>query len=224
MTWRNPKDAAYFGQFFEELTNLQAYGGSELGLALSLFSFTYSLRASTVVEIGRYKGFSTLALASALRLLDSGWMDKTEMHSRPDMDYETYESEKDRMIWSIDPNPQPEVLPLLQKLGLEKYVSFVDCKSENASFPLNVDLAFIDGDHGYDAVLADVLRVEPVMRPGGLMVLHDYFGPFETTGRNVSPVRQAVHNMRMERYPRYLLVDTGYPSFVVLRKPDPARE
>lgn len=215
---------SYFGQFFDELTAAQKYGGSELGLGLTLFSLAYSLRASTAVEIGRFKGFSTLALASAFRLLDSGWKDKPEMHARPEMDYASYEAAKERRLWSIDPVPQPDVPLLLQRLGLEKYVEYVNCRSHEAKFPMGVDLAFIDGDHEYDAVLGDVLRLEPVMRPGGLMVLHDYFGPYETAGRNISPVRQAVKNMTMERYRGSLLVDTGYPGFVVLRKPDPARD
>jgi hypothetical protein len=223
-TWQSPAVAPYFGRFFDELTIAQQYGGSELGLALTLFSLTYSLRASKVVEFGRFKGFSTLALASALHLLDSGWMDKPDMHSRTDMDYKTYEAPKERRIWSVDPVAQPEVPALLGRLGLEKYVNYLDCKSHEAKLPSDIDLLFVDGDHGMEACMGDVLRTEPLMRPGGLIVCHDYFGPFELAGRNISPVRQAIHNLRQEKFPRYLLVDTGYPSFVVFRKPDLARE
>ena len=35
------------------------------------------------------------------------------------------------------------------------------------------DLAFIDGDHSEEAVLADLRAVIPLLRPGGLIVLHD---------------------------------------------------
>jgi predicted O-methyltransferase YrrM len=222
--WQSPSQTPFFGRFFDELTAAQRHGGSELGLALSLFSLTYSLHASKVVEIGRYKGFSTLALASALHLLDSGWRDKEEMRSRKDMDYAAYEAPAERRIWSCDPVAQPEGPAMLERLGLLKYVNYLHCMSHDAVFPQGVDLAFIDGDHSYEGCMGDVLRVEPHMRPGGLMVLHDYFGPYEHTGRNISPVRQAIHTLRMERFPRYLLVDTGYPSFVVFRKPDLARE
>lgn len=34
-------------------------------------------------------------------------------------------------------------------------------------------LAFIDGDHSEDAVLRDIQSVLPLLRPGGLVVLHD---------------------------------------------------
>jgi predicted O-methyltransferase YrrM len=39
--------------------------------------------------------------------------------------------------------------------------------------PLGFDLAFIDGDHAYEAVLADVKGVLPLLRPGGVLACHD---------------------------------------------------
>ncbi|WNC45336.1 hypothetical protein RHI63_01070 [Thermosynechococcus sp. GLH187] len=48
-------------------------GGSELGLGMTLFSLAVSIRATRIIEIGRFKGFSTLCLASALRFIDIGW-------------------------------------------------------------------------------------------------------------------------------------------------------
>ena len=36
------------------------------------------------------------------------------------------------------------------------------------------DFAYIDGDHSYAAVLADLQRVSPWMAEHGLMLLHDY--------------------------------------------------
>ena len=55
----------YFGQFLGLLRRALVNGGSEFGLGLTLFSLAASIRAATIVEIGRFKGFSTLALASA---------------------------------------------------------------------------------------------------------------------------------------------------------------
>jgi hypothetical protein len=43
-----------------------------------------------------------------------------------------------------------------------------------------VDLLFLDGDHGYDAVKQDVADWAPKVRPGGRLALHD--------------VRHAVHD------------------------------
>jgi len=36
------------------------------------------------------------------------------------------------------------------------------------------DAAFIDGDHGYEAVLHDTLLSTTLVRPGGIIVWHDY--------------------------------------------------
>jgi predicted O-methyltransferase YrrM len=35
------------------------------------------------------------------------------------------------------------------------------------------DFVFVDGDHHYDMVLRDVLAYWPLLRPGGIMALHD---------------------------------------------------
>jgi predicted O-methyltransferase YrrM len=49
-------------------------------------------------------------------------------------------------------------------------------KSEDVgqSFPGPVDLLFIDGDHSYEGVSADIRTWLPRVKDGGTMVLHDY--------------------------------------------------
>jgi len=39
--------------------------------------------------------------------------------------------------------------------------------------PQGFGLAFIDGDHAYEAVLADIKGVLPLLRPGGVLAVHD---------------------------------------------------
>ena len=41
-----------------------------------------------------------------------------------------------------------------------------------------LDLLFIDGDHGYEAVKSDFTSYSPLVRPGGLIVLHDIVRDF----------------------------------------------
>jgi predicted O-methyltransferase YrrM len=43
-----------------------------------------------------------------------------------------------------------------------------------------LDLLFIDGDHGYEAVKADFTDYAPLVRPGGLVVFHDIARDFHT--------------------------------------------
>src|SRR6516162_7788979 len=77
----------YFGHFLGLLRRSLSADGSEFGLGLTLFSLATSTRASQIIEIGRFKGFSTLALASALRLQDVGWTEPSQHLQRPDIDY-----------------------------------------------------------------------------------------------------------------------------------------
>lgn len=44
-------------------------------------------------------------------------------------------------------------------------------------------LAFIDGDHSYDAVCADILNVLPFLMPGGWICLDDAFTTYEGVSR-----------------------------------------
>jgi predicted O-methyltransferase YrrM len=37
-----------------------------------------------------------------------------------------------------------------------------------------VDAVFIDGDHGFEAVLHDTLLARQIVRPGGIIIWHDY--------------------------------------------------
>jgi predicted O-methyltransferase YrrM len=38
----------------------------------------------------------------------------------------------------------------------------------------SADLVFVDGDHSFDAVLADSRSAFDLIRPGGVVVWHDY--------------------------------------------------
>ncbi|HEX7313453.1 MAG TPA: class I SAM-dependent methyltransferase [Pyrinomonadaceae bacterium] len=43
-----------------------------------------------------------------------------------------------------------------------------------------LDLLYLDGDHGFEGVAADFRLYTPLMRPGGLVVLHDIVPDFRT--------------------------------------------
>lgn len=46
-----------------------------------------------------------------------------------------------------------------------------------------LDLLFIDGDHSYESVKADFANYRPLVRPGGLIVLHDIVPDYGTRHR-----------------------------------------
>jgi hypothetical protein len=210
-----------FGTFFEFLRRGLASGGSELGLPMTLFSLTVSTRASQVVEIGRFKGLSTLALASALKFNDIGWDEPQQHKQRPDVNYAQFEAPRQRRLVSIDPFPTSEATQVIAEAGLSEYVLMVNERSDAVRLTSAIDILFIDGDHSYEGCSQDVLQYVPQVRPGGYFILHDYFGWYDAQGRNNSPIKRVIDELSPERFPR-LLIDTGYMSFAVFRRIDPA--
>jgi len=215
----------YFGEFLALLRRSISPGGSEFGLGVSLFSLAVSINAAFIIEVGRFKGFSTLALASALKLLSIGWSEPQQHKQRPDIDYPKFESPPERILVSIDPVPTPEAAALIEQAGLQKYVKFADAFSSQVRFNSQADLILIDGDHRYEGCLADVEALIPNhLRPGGYFILHDYFGWYDEHGKNNSPIKRVVEKLIADGRLEHLLLDTGYMSFVIFRKPNPATE
>jgi Methyltransferase domain len=158
-------------------------------------------------------------LASALRFLEIGWEEPGHHCSRPDVDYVAMSLARDAKVISIDPVPLPEAEQLLTAHNLMRFVSFVNARSESLTPSGHFDLAFIDGDHTYPAVRNDVERFATgALRPGGYLVLHDYFGWHNEQGENCSPIKRLVDELRAGDVYESLLVDTFFQSFVILRK------
>jgi hypothetical protein len=205
----------YFGTFFQLMRQTLAAGGSEFGLAMSLFSLAVSTRAASVLEIGRFKGLSTLALASALKFIDTGWQESAHHKQRPDIDYAAFEAPRHRRVISIDPVPTKEAADLIERAGLTDYVAFVNARSD--AVKVQLDLLFIDGDHSYEGCARDVMHYVLFVRPGGYFVLHDYYGWYDGNGVNNSPIKKVIDEIPQEGFQR-ILIDTGYPSFVIFHR------
>jgi tetratricopeptide (TPR) repeat protein len=216
-----------FGTHVSLLRSAISSGGSEMGLGLMLQALVASTRATRVVEIGRFRGFSTLALASGLALADAGWQEPKFARQRPDVDYAALLSKQKRVLVSIDPHPTKEADELLKKAGLSKYVERVDKKSAEVD-PVKlgpIGVLLLDGDHTLEAMRADIARYVPHVKPGGYFVLHDYFGWYRGA-ENGSPIKRAIDE-DLAGFER-VLIDTGFASFMVFRKnidlmPQPAK-
>ncbi len=210
----------YFGDFFGFMRSALSAGGSELGLGMTLFSLAVSINARRMVEIGRFKGFSTLCLASALRFLDLGWQEPQQHKQRPEIDYQEFEKHHDRKLYSIDPFPTPEAVECLTQANLLSYVEFINARSDQVTINDVADLIFIDGDHSYQGCKEDVYNYVPwILRPGGYFILHDYFGWYDAKGVNNSPIKKVTDEIIDEGIYEHILIDTGYMSFTVFRNP-----
>lgn len=136
--------------------------GVNAGDRRALFHIASYFRPRTVLEIGTGIGASTLYIAAALkrnhhgRLLSVDLVDtNASHHSRPAM----------RPIHHVT------------AAGCSDVVEFVVGRSvdvvRRADDPF--DLVFIDGDHAAAAVYEDIAGALNRLRPGGVIVLHDYF-------------------------------------------------
>jgi len=213
----------YFGQMLGLLRKNVVPGGSEFGLGLTLFSLCVSIRATNVLEIGRFKGFSTLALGSALRFLsECGWQEPQMAHQRPDVDYADFEDpDKKRQLWSVDPHPTPEAEALMDEAGLRPWVKFADSRSDDVRLEgQHLDLVFVDGSHEEADLCRDFEHFSPHVRVGGYLVLHDYYGWWTGPGNKVngSPIKRVCDSLQNNPNFKQLLIDTGYASLVIFQK------
>lgn len=138
------------------------------------------LARTGIVEIGRRFGGSTFLLACA---------------------------NADVPIWSIDKRPADDgaLTALLREHGVGANVHLV--KGLSAEVPESefgeFDLIFIDGDHRYPGVIADLERFYPLLRPRGHVVMHDC--------RTGDPVQQAILDF-VDRTPVEIIRSPYIPS------------
>lgn len=206
--------------------NLDSFG-SELGMGLSLFSLVVSTRATHVLEFGRFKGYSAMAMASGLDFLNSAPWAEPQKHKQRPIDYQDHEAVKPRMLVSVDPAPRAEAEEILKEYGLTDFVTFVNKKSDQYEPPAGIsfDIVLIDGDHTEDQTYKDFARSIFWVKPGGYIVIHDYYGYYgadagEKQGQlEANPVRRAIERIKIDYrlHIDHVVIDTGYMSFWLAR-------
>jgi len=123
-----------------------------------------------VVEVGSFRGRSTLCLATGIRRRGLGTVCAVDPHV-----YETL-SELRENIRYFGLEAQVEVMP-----GHSVHVA--------ANWSRPIQAVFIDGDHALESVQADVAAWLPHLAPGGYLLLHDstdlsgYEGPRQVASR-----------------------------------------
>jgi predicted O-methyltransferase YrrM len=148
---------------FEDLafllsSTILAHGVASLRLdeAAYLYRLVRDQKPGTVVEIGRFRGGSTFLIAAAL---ENGVLHSYDIQTRQGR----AGAELDR-----------ELQEALARYELSERVRLHLADSRIADFPAtDVDLLFIDGDHGESAVRADFERWAPLLVEGGHLVFHD---------------------------------------------------
>ncbi|MGE5307585.1 MAG: class I SAM-dependent methyltransferase, partial [Deltaproteobacteria bacterium] len=111
-----------------------------------------------IVELGSYKGKSSIALALGSQ---AGRRDK---------------------VYCVDPHrdgTRETFLKNVRAAGVEHLVVPVVAVSADAAggFPHPIRLIFIDGDHGYEGVKSDIELWKGKVVDGGILAFHDYTFP-----------------------------------------------
>lgn len=118
-----------------------------------------------VLEIGSYCGRSTICLARDAKSVNAVDTFRGDGTGQPGVTRALFEKN-------------------IRRAGVEGRVSVHEWRSDEILplLPPVFDLAFIDGDHSYEAVLGDADMASRLLRPGGLIVFHDYGRPGSDVG------------------------------------------
>jgi len=157
-------------------------------------------RDGAVVEIGSYKGRSTLAIALAIAQL------------RRPLSLTTIDLH-DGYRFGDGTNTHDALVENLRANGVAASVDVICARSTDVALPGKVVFVFIDGLHDPDSVRADYGHVLPVLVPGGLLAFHDYFEHFPG-------LLEAVGDLLMDE--RFELV--GYAGWLVVLRLERSRD
>jgi predicted O-methyltransferase YrrM len=148
---------------FEDLvflfsSTVLAHGVASLRLdeAAYLYGLVHDEQPEVAVEIGRYRGGSTLLLAAALQ---HGVLHSYDIQTR-----------QGRSGAELD----NQLVAALDRYGLSDRVRLhVEDSHTAAPVESQIDLLFIDGDHSEPGVRRDFDRWGPLVAPGGHVLFHD---------------------------------------------------
>ncbi len=125
-----------------------------------------------VVEIGSFKGRSTVGLAYVVRECGRGGVAALDPHTAPastDPDLDGRPGSYDDFIANLD------------RAGVRDVVEIHRAYSHDVarSWSRPIRLLWIDGDHTYEGALADFRLFRAHLAPGAIVAMHDVLGTFE---------------------------------------------
>ena len=140
--------------------------------------FFKEIAGGTILEIGTHAGASTCAFLYGLDEKESGHLYSVDIDA------------KSPAIVSLAGHPRWTFI-----LGDSK-----DLRILPPAVLAGVDILFVDGDHSYEGASADLNNLFTLVRPGGLLLMHDVGEvPPNTPGTPFLGVRKAFQELR-ERY------------------------
>jgi predicted O-methyltransferase YrrM len=179
---------------------LMGKGGMNPGDRRALYYLVRRLRPGRVLEIGTLAGASTVHLAAGLA---DAWPESAAGRLLTVDIVEVNDSE--RAAWRRLELPQSP-RQAMELVGLGEVVEFRVARSLDllAEPGEAFDLIFLDGDHRVETVVAEIPAALGRLRPGGFLLLHDYFPdlrPLWPDGKGIDGPARAVRRLRRARWP-----------------------
>ena len=142
-------------------------GGTSLPELKLLHDLASRVRHNCIVEIGSFVGRSTIALAKG----------SIAGHGVAVYAVEPHEHVRSAMGVEFSPRDREDFLQNLLRAQVTDVVRPVGLSSLTVAraWELPIAMLFIDGDHHYDAVRADVDAWAPHVISGGVILFHDAF-------------------------------------------------
>lgn len=172
---------AVIEEAWQQAHDLPGYMGEREFRALGLLA-ACAPGAGAVVEIGSFKGKSTVALARIGAYYGLGPVISIDPHTAP--------SSTDPILGGQSSSFE-DFLATLRSTGLEEHVEVHRAYSRDVAkaWDRPIRLLWIDGDHTYDGAKADFDLFFPYLADGAIVALHDALHEFE------GPIRVFVENM-----------------------------
>jgi MMP 1-O-methyltransferase len=128
--------------------------------------------SGAIVEIGSFKGRSTVALAAMAQRYGLGRVVAVDPHTSP--------SDTDPDLGG-QPSSYDDFVVNLQRADVARSVDSRRMRSDEFARSWNqpIRLLWIDGDHTYAAVKQDLARFRRHLARGGILAMHDVLGTWE---------------------------------------------
>jgi len=154
------------------LEGVEGYFSTDEAWALYGATFGSSAAAPRAVEIGSYKGRSTIAIALALRDRGDGLVVSVDPHGPTGK--ESY------VVEHGTADTFDEYLANVRRAGIERFVRPVRATSATARPDYDgvpIDLLFVDGSHDLDDVILDIDTWLPAVADRATLAFNDPYAP-----------------------------------------------
>lgn len=142
----------------KRLTDLKNWERAMISYVLILYEFVLEIRPKRVLEIGVQGGQSTKSMLLAMAKNDLGILTSIDHKRRQELLDGEYPDVKKYWNFIRGDSHSPETLEAVKEvLGDDEYY----------------DILFIDGDHTYEGVKKDFMTYRDLVKPGGLILMHD---------------------------------------------------